>query len=306
MIYSISDHDYLKNLTVLYVEDDEAARSFLERIILPRVGRIITANDGKQGLELFQSMRPDIVITDIHMPVMDGLSMAQKIRADDSKIPIIIITAFEQTDYLMRSIDIGVDRYVTKPVVVERLMNALLYCSRQILSEERLRYLALHDHLTELPNRTLLQERLAMACAVADRNSELLAMCFIDLDRFKAINDSYGHVAGDLVLKEIARRLKSLFRSADTVCRLSGDEFIVVITEVSSRDDVACAAQKMVETIGAEIIVEGISVSVTASIGIAIYPYDGRDMAALIRSSDSAMYNAKQQGGDRYSFFAPD
>ncbi len=305
MKFSEDDRDYLKKLTVLYVEDDESARSFLERILIPRVGRIVTANDGVQGLELFQNIHPDIVVTDIHMPLMDGLAMAQEIRELDGNVPIIVITAFEQTDYLMRSIDIGVDRYVTKPVVLDRLMNAILYCSHQIFTEERLRYLALHDPLTELPNRTLLQDRLIMACAAADRNSEQVAMLFIDLDRFKAINDSLGHIAGDCVLQEVARRLKSLFRSVDTVCRLSGDEFLVVITGVSRREDVTAAARKMVEELRTEMTVEGTVLSVSASVGIAVYPHDGSELESLIRSSDSAMYYSKQQGGCRFSFHSP-
>ena len=305
MKFSDQDRDYLKNLTVLYVEDDESARSFLERILMPRVGRIATANDGLQGLELFQSIQPDIVITDIHMPVMDGLAMAQEIRERDGNVPIIVITAFEQTDYLMRSIDIGVDRYVTKPLLLDRLMNALMYCSHQLLTEERLRFLALHDPLTELPNRALLQDRLLMACAAADRNSEQVAMLFIDIDRFKSINDSFGHIAGDRVLQEVARRLKSLFRSVDTVSRLSGDEFLVVMTGVSRREDVAAAARKMVEALRDEMTVEGHVLSVSASVGIAMYPQDGSEMEALIRSSDSAMYHAKQQGGNRFGFLPP-
>ena len=305
MKYSEQDRDYLKNLTVLYVEDDQSARSFLERILISRVGRVVTANDGLQGLELFQNIRPDIVITDIHMPRMDGLAMAQEIREQDGNVPIIVITAFEQTDYLMRSIDIGVDRYVTKPVLLDRLMNALMCCAHQILTEERLRFLALHDPLTELPNRTLLQDRLTMACAAADRNAEQIAMLFIDLDHFKSINDSYGHIAGDRVLQEVARRLKGQFRSVDTVCRLSGDEFLVVLTGVTSREGVASAAGKMVEALHVEMSVEGHALSVSASVGIAMYPQDGSEMESLIRSSDSAMYHSKQQGGNRFSFLPP-
>jgi len=305
MKFSEQDRDYLKNLTVLYVEDDEPARSFLERFLRPRVGSIVTANDGVQGLELFENIHPDIVITDIHMPLKDGLAMAQEIRERDGNIPIIVITAFEQTDYLMRSIDIGVDRYVTKPLVLDRLMNALMYCSHQIFTEARLRYLALHDPLTELPNRTLLQDRLVMACAAADRKGEQVAMLFIDLDHFKSINDSFGHIAGDRVLQEIARRLKSLFRSMDTVCRLSGDEFLVVMTGVSSREDVACATRKLVDSLSVEMTVEDLFLSVTASVGVAMYPHDGSEMESLIRSSDSAMYFSKQQGGNRFSFHSP-
>jgi len=144
-----------------------------------------------------------------------------------------------------------------------------------------------------------------MACAAADRNSEQVAMLFVDLDRFKPINDSYGHTVGDRVLQEIAGRLKGLFRSVDTVCRLSGDEFLVVITGVCSREDIACAAEKVVSSLNADMLIDGNVLTVTPSIGIAVYPQDGEDMEALILNSDVAMYRSKKAGGNGYSFFNP-
>lgn len=302
MTISNSDLAYLKTLSVLYVEDDVDTRTGIARLLLPRIGSLITADNGAEGLAAFRDHSPDIVITDIHMPVMDGLSMAQEIRHLNQQVPIIIITAFEQTDYLMHSIEIGIDRYVIKPVMLDKLMAALHYCSRQLFAEQRISHLALHDALTDLPNRTLLKERLEMACAAADRNSEQLAMLFIDLDRFKEINDTLGHTVGDYVLQEVAKRLKELFRSVDTVCRLGGDEFLVVITGVSSHDSIAAIARKMVGTLNEEMLVDGHALKVTPSVGIAIYPEHGTDMVTLIRSSDSAMYRSKQQGGNCFSF----
>lgn len=304
MNFSEQDQEYLKKLKLLYVDDEESARAFLQHILAPKVGAVITAKDGNEGIALYHSQHPHIVITDICMPVMDGLSMAQEIRSHDNSVPIIVITAFEQTDFLMQAIDIGVDRYVTKPVMVERLMKALLHCAHQLYTEERLHFLSLHDALTELPNRTLLQDRLAMACATADRTAAQIAMLFIDLDHFKAINDTSGHITGDRVLQEVARRLQRLFRSVDTVCRLSGDEFLVLLTGISNRDDVSAAAQKMVAAIGESMDIEGEKLTVSASVGIALYPKDGEEMEALIRNSDSAMYASKQQGGNSFSFYA--
>jgi diguanylate cyclase (GGDEF)-like protein len=302
---SESDREYLKTLSVMYVEDDKETRICIERILRPRVGTLVSAVNGAEGFDLFTAQHPDIVITDILMPVMDGLSMAQKIRQVNQNVPIVVITAFEQTDYLLRSIDIGVDRYVIKPVMIERLMVALADCAHRLFTEERIRHLALHDALTDLPNRTLLKERLKMACATADRNSQQVAMIFIDLDRFKAINDSHGHIVGDQVLQEVAGRLTGLLRSVDTVCRLSGDEFLVVITGVTSRADITCTADRVVKTLNAEMTIDGTPLTITPSVGIAVYPEDGADMEALIHNSDSAMYRAKQQGGNSYSFFSP-
>lgn len=304
MNFSEQDQEYLKKLKLLYVDDEEPARVFLQQILMRKVGAVITAKDGNEGISLYHSHHPHIVITDICMPGMDGLSMAQEIRSHDNSVPIIVITAFEQTDFLMQAIDIGIDCYVTKPIMIERLMKALLHCAHQLYTEERLHFLSLHDALTELPNRTLLQDRLAMACATADRTAARIAMLFIDLDHFKAINDTYGHIAGDQVLQEVARRLQRLFRSVDTVCRLSGDEFLVLLTGIANRDDVSAAAQKMVAAIGESMDIEGEKLAVSASVGIALYPKDGEDMETLIRNSDSAMYASKQRGGNSFSFYA--
>jgi signal transduction histidine kinase len=139
MTHSDLDSDFLKTLTVLYVEDDSDARKSLVRFLQRRVGTLITAINGADGLEEFRTRCPHIVITDILMPVMDGLAMAQEIRHMDPGVPIIVTTAFEQTDYLMRSIEIGVDKYVTKPIDSGCLNAALLECAHRLRAEEQLR-----------------------------------------------------------------------------------------------------------------------------------------------------------------------
>ena len=300
---SDQNKEYLKTLTVLYVEDDSETRACIERILQPHVGTLVSANNGSDGLSAFHARHPHIIITDILMPVMDGLAMALEIRNADRYVPIIVISAFERTDYLLRAIDIGVTKFVTKPVITGLLMSALLECSHRLYAEERLRHMALYDALTDLPNRTLLKERLDMACSVADRNAEQVALLFLDLDHFKEINDSYGHLVGDQVIQETARRMKNLFRSCDTVCRLSGDEFLIIITGVLSREDVASAAKKLLDVLVQDICIAGNHLNVTPSIGISIYPDDGADMDSLIRTADSAMYRVKQQGGADLRFY---
>ena len=142
MMQSEKNEDFLKTITVLYVEDDPDTREQLGRFLQRRVGTLITAENGAAGLEVFDSHRPQIVITDIQMPVMDGLTMAQKIRKLDPTVPIIIVTAFEQTDYLMRSIEIGMDKYVSKPTEPDRLVMALQACADRLHAEKQLRLAA--------------------------------------------------------------------------------------------------------------------------------------------------------------------
>ncbi len=170
-------------------------------------------------------------------------------------------------------------------------------------AQERAQHLADHDALTGLPNRRLLEDRLTQALALSQRNRRQTAVMFVDLDRFKAINDSLGHAVGDVVLKEVARRLVGQLREVDTVCRVGGDEFVVVLPETRRSSDVAGVAAKIIETLSQPVHAAERELTVTPSIGIAVFPEDGRDADMLIRNADAAMYHAKESGRARYQFF---
>ena len=170
-------------------------------------------------------------------------------------------------------------------------------------AQERAQHLADHDALTGLPNRRLLEDRLTQALALSQRNRRQTAVMFVDLDRFKAINDSLGHAVGDVVLKEVARRLVGQLREVDTVCRVGGDEFVVVLPETRRSSDVAGVAAKILETLSQPVQAAERELAVTPSIGIAVFPEDGRDADMLIRNADAAMYHAKESGRARYQFF---
>jgi diguanylate cyclase (GGDEF)-like protein/PAS domain S-box-containing protein len=167
----------------------------------------------------------------------------------------------------------------------------------------RAQHMAGHDALTGLPNRRLLEDRLTQALALSYRNRQQTAVMFIDLDRFKTINDSLGHTVGDALLKEVAQRLVKALRTGDTICRIGGDEFVVVLPEVKRSSDIAQVAQKVIEQLSLPVIVEERELVVTPSIGITVFPDDGRDAEALIRNADAAMYHAKEMGGANYQFF---
>jgi diguanylate cyclase (GGDEF)-like protein/PAS domain S-box-containing protein len=170
-------------------------------------------------------------------------------------------------------------------------------------AEERVRYLAYYDALTGLPNRTLLQDRLEKALASARRRKDKLALLFLDLDRFKDINDSVGHSVGDLLLQEIGERLKTWGREQDTIARLGGDEFMIMVTEVRDATDAAVAAERLMDEMTAEFVVQGHSFSVNCSLGISIFPEHGADSETLIKNADAAMYSAKENGRNNFRFF---
>ncbi len=171
--------------------------------------------------------------------------------------------------------------------------------------ERHLAHSATHDPLTDLPNRTLFLDRLSQAIARAKRTGQRLATIFIDLDRFKEINDTLGHEAGDRLLQEIALRIQSILRTTDSVARLGGDEFLVLVNEISTVDNAVEIARKIMEAIRLPVILGGSAAGVEASIGIAVYPEDGEEGLALIRHADLAMYDAKKSDGHPIRRYLP-
>jgi diguanylate cyclase (GGDEF)-like protein/PAS domain S-box-containing protein len=171
------------------------------------------------------------------------------------------------------------------------------------VAEQRAQHLADHDALTGLPNRRLLEDRLTQALALSYRNRKQTAVMFVDLDRFKTINDSLGHSVGDVMLKEVAARLIKQLRVVDTICRTGGDEFVVVLPEIKRSGDAANVAQKLIENLSQPVRIEERELTVTPSIGISVFPDDGRDAETLIRNADAAMYHAKEMGRATYQFF---
>ncbi|MEW6313965.1 MAG: EAL domain-containing protein [Pseudomonadota bacterium] len=170
-------------------------------------------------------------------------------------------------------------------------------------TEERILHLAQHDVLTDLPNRMLLLDRLGQAIAQAHRNNTRVALLFMDLDRFKTINDSLGHHVGDSLLKKVAQQLSGCLREGDTVARLGGDEFVIVLPQIVDAQDAAHVAQKITETLAQRFDIEGHQLHASVSIGISIYPEDGQDVVTLMRNADTAMYYAKEMGRNHYQFF---
>ena len=169
----------------------------------------------------------------------------------------------------------------------------------------RMAYLAQHDELTNLPNRGLLNERLSHDIALAKRNRGRVAVLFLDLDRFKHVNDTLGHLVGDRLLQSVSTRLLACVRSSDTVSRQGGDEFVVVLSALSHADDAVIGARKILSTLSAPHLIDGNELNLTVSVGIATYPEDGLDAEALLKSADMAMYHAKETGRNNYQFFSP-
>ena len=178
--------------------------------------------------------------------------------------------------------------------------------TERMQAEEQLTQLAHYDSLTRLPNRFLFRDRLHSALSMARRNDWQLAVLFVDLDRFKAINDTLGHLAGDGLLQQAARRIQACIRESDTVGRLGGDEFALVLAELAQPQGATLVARKVVNALARPFVLDGTEVFVTASIGITLFPTDADDVDALIRNADTAMYRAKESGRNNFQFFTPE
>ena len=301
--------------TLLYVEDDESTREATTLILkqqFPRLS-ILLAENGQQGLELFTIHQPEIILTDMLMPDMDGISMSREIKALDKNAHIIVLTAISNTDSIIASIDIGIHHYVLKPVKLEKLFSAIEKCldvirlEKQLRQQEQyIRHIAYHDPLTGLPNRELFNELLHLALAQAQRHNlnRHLAVLFLDLDRFKVINDTLGHDVGDQLLKAVAHRLKECCRrEGDIIARRGGDEFIILLPELDATQEAARVAQKIIDAFAQAFVLAEHELFISTCIGISFFPDDGDDGDTLIRNADMAMYRAKDHGRNQYHLY---
>jgi len=188
-------------------------------------------------------------------------------------------------------------------ILLKEVAGDISFALDHLEKEGRLNYLAYYDVLTGLSNRTLLQDHISQAMSQADRSRHMAAILFIDLDRFKNINDSLGHSIGDSVLKLAAERLTGCIREVDTVARLGGDEFVVLLTDIGRAEDITVVAQKILETLAQPFVIDLHEFYLTASIGISVYPKDGEDVETLLKTADAAMYRAKGSGRNCFEFF---
>jgi two-component system cell cycle response regulator len=286
---------------ILIVDDQEPNVSLLKQL-LSEAGytRVSSTMNSREVCALHLENPYDLILLDLQMPGLDGFQVmaALKTNESDSYLPVIVITA--QPGHKLRALQAGAKDFVSKPFdlveVKTRIRNMLevrlLYKKLGNYTKE-LEQKALYDSMTGLPNRGLFDDRLAHAIALATRHAWTLAVMFLDLDRFKCINDTHGHAVGDGVLKEVAKRLLQHARDEDTVCRNGGDEFLYVLMNPRGGENIQRIAESLVKAIGQPIDMGELRPVIKASIGIAIYPDNGTTGEQLIRNADAAMYRAK-------------
>lgn len=311
--------DFLPRILVV---DDNKAHLLSTSVLLKEFdAEVITAENGEQALKHFDS-QPNIalVLLDVQMPGMDGFEVAAEVRKNENNlgIPIIFVTGNDDSGAIENAYLTGAVDYITKPIVKNVLISKVrvfldLWLLRSGLQQEvdqrrkaeaRIEHLATHDSLTGLLNRRGLQEELEKMVYSYKRQREESAIIYIDLDGFKNINDRFGHEAGDSLLTLMADNFRQCVRRSDALARIGGDEFIVVVHHIEDSGFLVTLMEKLMSAATAPVEYDGILASVSASIGVALYPEHGETVDSLLRHADQAMYQAKNEGKNTFRFFS--
>ncbi len=293
-------------MRVLLVEADECDWRTTQGLLraAPHLGSWSTGRAiSRSGLARLRGGGFDVCLLEPALPDGDGLEIVRAAPGRGCGAPIIVLAEGGSLELDLQAMALGVADFLDKPgldaILLERAMRYALARQRRA---EQLSRQAQHDELTGLANRSLFQDRLERALAWARRHERLLAVMVLDLNGFKAVNDRLGHAAGDRLLAIMGRRLSDRLRETDTVARLGGDEFAILIENLAKPEHAALVARKLLEAVAPPVAVDGETVGVTASLGVALYPRDGEDGATLAREADRAMYRAKAEGGNLCRF----
>lgn len=303
----------LNDLTLLFVEDNRDAQKHIKMLLEDDVKELYQAFDGKEGLTLYKEKSPDIVITDINLPYLNGLDLTAKIKNLNQTQAIIVMSAYHDRENILHSINLGSSGFITKPIDVDLLFQRLHTIANIIEEEKRekseaikkiqeLHELAYYDRLTKTPNRFMFDKKLDEFIDKANSEKGEFSLLFIDLDNFKKINDTYGHETGDFVLKTISKNISKAILKDDIVARRSGDEFLVLLKNYTTTEDIKQIVYNILQLTSQEIIWKNNTIKISCSIGISQFPKDTTQKSELLSLADEAMYNAKESGKGNYFF----
>ncbi len=304
----MSDPYHIHDARLLVVDDNQENIDLLLAVLNQAGYTNVSATDcATEVAALHAKHNYDLILLDMQMPGLDGLDVIEALRRveQNAYVPVIAITA--NPGYKIAALQAGARDFITKPLDVaevnQRIHNLLevrlLY--RKLAEQGRMqRQMALHDHLTGLPNRRLLEDRIETALHHAARNHRMMGLFYMDLDGFKAVNDTHGHECGDNLLRMVAQRLLGACRQQDTLARIGGDEFILLLTHIDDMSDLMRPALKILESLAAPFQVDGRTLHISASLGVATYPVDASNAEELICRADQALYEAKRAGRNRF------
>ena len=296
------------NAKILVVDDSPDNIELMEEILREEGYACVSSTMlPEQVCPLHREHNYDLILLDLQMPGLNGFQVMKGLKEIEQGgyLPVLALTA--QPSFKIAALEAGARDFISKPFdlleVHKRIHNML---EVRLLYKELAQYskaqqeLALHDALTGLPNRRLLEDRIETALQHANRTHAKAAIMYLDLDGFKAINDTYGHAYGDEILKAVSQRLLASSRKEDTVARLGGDEFMVVLVDIHGLVDAQGPAAKLVESLSEPFFINDLTLRLSTSIGISIYPDDAESVDALINIADYALYEAKRAGKNRF------
>ena len=294
-------------MKILLIEDNVTDADFLraslrrskaEEIELTHVTTL------KEGSISLRKDEFDIVLLDMGLPDGNGMECVEAVQAADPEMPIVVLSGQDDEDFAVSILNKGVQDYLVKWEGKGRvIMRAIRYAVERKKAELHLSYLAQYDGLTGIPNREFLSGHLDSAIARAKRTVNKVALFYMDLNKFKSVNDMLGHEAGDVLLKEVAQRLYMHTRAGDALARLGGDEFAVVVEGLDEATDAESIARNLINALNEPFLINGREIVVSSSIGITVYPDDSKDSKILLKNADIAMYQAKETGQGEYKFF---
>ena len=306
-----------QQISILLIEDNPADVEILNELLLDTEGlnyQLESAGCLRSGKDwLCGHPEVDLVLLDLDLPDGTGPQNLYEIKDVAPEVPVIVLTGIHDQDLAVQLVKDGAQDFLIKGEFASgALARAIRYAieRQQMLSKlqkarEMETYLAYYDALTGLPNRELFYDRLNQSLKSARRSLDNVGVMFIDLDGFKRINDTQGHGAGDKLLRVVADSIKSSSRECDTVARIGGDEFTVILDSIAAPEHSVAVARKILKEISAPIYLDGQEVCVTGSIGISLFPQDGDDIELLLKNADIAMYRAKKRSGNSYEFYDP-
>ena len=296
-----------KSIRVLVVEDnpgdvflvEEMLRSVSEHRI-----ELFSANRVSRVGVLLREVSVDAILLDLGLPDSNGLETLRSIHEVCGEIPIVVLSSQEDEQLAVTALQIGAQDFLVKGTFNGHILTrSIFYAIKRKEMDSRLFYMAYHDPLTGLSNRKHFHEQLLHSIELSERSGQKFAVIFLDLDNFKKINDTLGHLAGDDLLQQVSGRIRHVVRKADIVARMGGDEFAVILNNLSSVGYVSHLARKIRKHICRPYTVEARLLEMDFSMGISLYPLDGLDGAELVRKADRAMYQAKESGAKRFHFY---
>jgi diguanylate cyclase (GGDEF)-like protein len=298
---------YEERPIVVLADDDPSIRLMVRHVLESEDFDIVEASDGLEALKAVEKHHPALVLLDAVMPGIDGFTTCQQIKdKGHTDIPVMMITGLDDDASVERAYEVGAIDFITKPIKWAVLKHRVKSVVAKVVAERKVKLLAYRDTLTGLPNRLLFADRLEQAVVRSERTRTSMALMLVDIDDFKLVNDSFGHDAGDKLIKAVGDLISKSLRRADTIARLGGDEFAVIIEGIEGPEDAISIADNLTTILEHNVRLDDQETYTSASIGIAVYPGDGNDARALLKNADTAMYRAKESGRHCFQFYKPE